>query len=349
MKPARPVEREKAIKREKFTESQPGEDLVVGTLVFGKWSEKTTMKYWPGQIKAVNEACQKYLVLFYDGYEKELKRDEIMKACLLVPGNRVNVDLDEGQFQPGSINSFADCSSAGEIFYTVALDPLPNVPLAEAETKSVGHNGMHLSLEQWTEIRNEIKEIEPSKKVAMADVSLDNVICGKRKSKPLTPIKETTPRRKRGGSNVETSATETEISEMSEKKRQRKRVAAKRNENLPVTTTDDNEEKAKNDKTEMKKKGSAIFKNYIFLITQSTHRETEDFSAMDTETENDEDDDETLREEEVLNRAALKKQILEHGGHVLMRFPDREKEKIPSNVCKKILTILYPKRFHIVL
>ena len=334
----------KAPKVEASAETQNADgDLVVNTLVFAKWTEKTTVKYWPGKIKSILED-QRYMVAFFDGYEKDLKKEEILAANLLVPGNKVNIDVEDNLYQPGSICSFADCSSANAIFYTVALDSVPNLP--EEGTRSVSHRGMHLSSEQWNEVRPELKS-EPQMKVA--DVSLDNVICGKRRSKPLTPIKEKssastttprTPRRKRGGINVETSATETEESEkpMTEKKKQRKRVASKRLETLPATTDDDESTKSKKEAAVGAK--SDLFKNFSFLITQGKHQNDEDFSALDTETENDEDDGETLREE-VLNRVSLKKQILEHGGHVLARFPDKDKEKIPSNVSDKYYSSIF--------
>ena len=120
------------------------------------------------------------------------------------------------------------------IFYEIQLESDDSDPVEPV--KKVSHDQVHMELDQWNEIKGETKGTHTK----MADVSLDNLLTGKRRSKPMTPIKETptkTPK-KRGGSNVETSATEEEEN-ISLRKKIRKRANEKRKINLPETTDDE--------------------------------------------------------------------------------------------------------------
>ena len=59
--------------------------------VFAKWVERTDVKFWPGIIKQQEEAEQddKHLIVFEDGYEKTVKKEDIIRADALVPGKYV--------------------------------------------------------------------------------------------------------------------------------------------------------------------------------------------------------------------------------------------------------------------
>ena len=213
------------------------------------------------------------------------------------------------------------------IFYEIQLESDDSDPVEPV--KKVSHDQVHMELDQWNEIKGETKGTHTK----MADVSLDNLLTGKRRSKPMTPIKETptkTPK-KRGGSNVETSATEGEDGgkNISARKKIRKRANEKRNVDLPMTTDDED----KDGKSASSKK-SELFKGLKFMITQGKHNpEEKDLSGMDSETEEEEEED-SLKEE-VFDKKSLRKKIIDHSGTVLAKFPDKTKEKISSNVSLK--------------
>ena len=346
----------------------PKKDLEVGTRVFAKWVEKTRVKYWPGKIEKIEED-QKYMILFDDDYRKLLKKEDIWPADGLVPGNHVHVVNmeDPATHKSGTILSFADLTTPGKIFYEVQkkskslfdtltlfdfqiqlesateADPEkseanPEKPEADPEkpegdpeepVKKISHEWIFMEPQQWQGVTG---GFPGTPKAKLANVSLDNLVTGKRRSKPVTPMKDTpttskTPK-KRGaaGSNVETSAAEDCSSKnMSVKKKLRKRATDKRNTDLPLTT--DDEERL----GQSGSKKSNLFKGLFFMITQGTKGNLDESDlSMDSETE-EEDAADNLKEE-VLDKKSLRKKIIEHGGTVLAKFPDQTKEKISSNI-----------------
>ena len=55
--------------------------------VFAKWVERTDIKFWPGIIKQEEaEQDDKHLIVFEDGYEKTVKKEDFIRADALVPG-----------------------------------------------------------------------------------------------------------------------------------------------------------------------------------------------------------------------------------------------------------------------
>ena len=55
--------------------------------VFAKWVERTDVKFWPGIIKQEEaEQDDKHLIVFEDGLEKTVKKEDIIRADALVPG-----------------------------------------------------------------------------------------------------------------------------------------------------------------------------------------------------------------------------------------------------------------------
>ena len=98
--------------------------LDIGTPVFAKWVERTDIKFWPGTIKG-HADNDKYCIHFEDGYEKDVKSEDILRADGLLPSLAVNVEMYEGLHQVGVILSFADCSQEGQIFYNVQVDAKP--------------------------------------------------------------------------------------------------------------------------------------------------------------------------------------------------------------------------------
>ena len=55
--------------------------------VFAKWAGRTDIKFWPGIIKQEEaEQDDKHLIVFEDGYEKTVKKEDFIRADALVPG-----------------------------------------------------------------------------------------------------------------------------------------------------------------------------------------------------------------------------------------------------------------------
>merc|ERR1712037_747311 len=73
------------------------------------------------------------------------------------------------------------------------------------------------------------EELGLEKSVKSANVSLDNLVTGKSRSKPVTPVKSLTKKRaKKGGEHVETSAqSESDIENENTSDEQRRRIARK--------------------------------------------------------------------------------------------------------------------------
>lgn len=279
--------------------------------VFAKWVERTDVKFWPGVIKEQEEPEHedKYLVEFDDGYEKAVKKEDVIRADALIPGCQINVEKEEGIHQVGVLLAYPDCSQS-EIFYTVQLEDMPDLPETEAE--AISYKKVHLTLDQW---KNFQTELGLTKKVGkkLSDVSLDNLVSGKRKSKSVTPVKTSTKKRaKKGGEHVETSAH------------------SESDQTSQMENTSD-EDKTTPKRTRMPRK--PLFKNMCFLLTQAKEKENSvehdlGESAMDSETEDEEGE---KLEEPKFDRNELKKKIEDNGGKVLTKFPG-EKEKIPEHV-----------------
>ena len=72
---------------------------------------------------------------------------------------------------------------------------MPELPETEAE--AISCKRVHLTLEQWKKFH---AELGLAKNMGTkSDVSLDNLVSGKRKSKPVTPVKTPKKRVKKGG------------------------------------------------------------------------------------------------------------------------------------------------------
>lgn len=303
----------------------------VGTKVFAKWVERLDVKFWPGVIAEKKD--EKILIHFDDGLKKELKTEDVILADSLIPGQQVNVEKETGVCHAGIILSYPDCSEdQKDIFYTVELESLPNLPQGEAE--SISYRMFHMTLDQKNKLKNECVMASHS-----ADVSLDNLVLGKRKSKPVTPVKTTPKRGKKGGSAIETSVNEEEESEAKQLKktrRTRSKLAKLIEEKAIIGSSTEDEERTRS----KPRKGSSrptsdLFKDMVFVLTQGKGKPNDDdlnhgASAMETETESEVDDRENF-DALKFDKLALSKLIKDNGGKVLEKFSG-EKEKVPANL-----------------
>ena len=227
---------------------------------------------------------------------------------------KFHLTLDQWKkHQVGVILSFADCSQEGQIFYNVQLESLSNLP--EVDAKPEDYKKFHLTLDQWKEIRQERGENIQKPKGKSADISLDNLKTGKRRSKPVTPVK---PRRsKRGGENVDTSVHED--SEAEKTIINKKPLKQRKKPKELASSTDEDLMPISRRRTSRKKDNlEKLFENLTFLLTQGKPKPEEELSAMESETE---DENDIHFQTDNMNRATLKKKIQNHGGKVLDKFP----------------------------
>ena len=259
--------------------------IKVGFPVFAKWADKTSVNFYSGKIKTVAE--DKYDVLFDDGFEKQNMVPDIdfILAESLEPGMAINVMTEKNMFRVGTILHFADCSKSPEdIYYNVKFE---GSDFPEVDEKAYSHKKMHLSQDQMNYFTDEKGASLKKNGTITSDVSLDNLVTSKRQSKPITPIKTTPRRAKKGGSAIETSADEDVNTTPS---RRRGRNARKPEAKVwePSSSTEEETKRATTPRKGRNKAGlkSMVFDNLSFLITQGKHA-PEDEYEYETESENE--------------------------------------------------------------
>ena len=185
----------------------------VGDKVFAKWVDKTDVRFWPGVVSTLKD--DKYFIKFDDGLEKNgLKAEDFIPVASLEPGHRINVcsdDVEDGIFNVAKLTTHPDFSDEHEVKYNVEFEPIEGLP--QIENQLVSYKRVHLTNEQAKVIRNDIGGVwnTPSVSKTNADISLDNLLSGKRtRSKLSTKATPSSRKSKRGGHLVETSMNEDE-------------------------------------------------------------------------------------------------------------------------------------------
>jgi hypothetical protein len=81
-------QKQKDVVEKNTKKSEPAVQKIKDNMkVFAKWVERTDIKFWPGIIKQEEaEQDDKNLIVFEDGYEKIVKKEDIIRADALVPG-----------------------------------------------------------------------------------------------------------------------------------------------------------------------------------------------------------------------------------------------------------------------
>lgn len=324
-----------------------------GTRVFAKWVEKTEVRYWPGKLKKnENEGEEKLLVLFDDGYERLLKQEEVIPVDTLEPGHTVNVcsDEDEGIYNVAVLVCHPDVSDSS-VFYTVDFVPIEGLP--QVDSRSVPYSQVHLSDGQAKKIMADLGPVWRAKSIVSstgADISLDNLVDGKRTrcKTPKPTTKVATPRRKKGGDNVDTSlADDTSGCEVGSGAKRTPRKLTFSIKNVPSTTEEESPKKKENKRKKGMRKQvenslsdydpTQLFHGLVFLLTQGRHLpqgEEGGFatSGLETETESELDPLDNNLESLTFNKKLLKKIISDHGGSVLDEFPGEKQKQVPSQV-----------------
>ncbi|XP_067216525.1 uncharacterized protein [Linepithema humile] len=152
---------------------------LVGKIVFAKWSDKN---YYPGTV--IDRVKTKYKVNFYDGKSK-LLIPEFVIPILKTLREGLSVYATTGADDYGSCGIIVDVQTskcnADDVYYTVATD--------EGERLRVQIHDISLSADQALVLKEEMdaesKGSLPSTPKAFGQVTLDNMVDGKRRSKRI--------------------------------------------------------------------------------------------------------------------------------------------------------------------
>ncbi|CAD1470704.1 unnamed protein product [Heterotrigona itama] len=161
-------------------------DELIGKDVFAKWSDNN---YYPGTV--IDKIKMKYKVNFYDGKNKILIEDfvipipKVLREGLSVYAATKNYDY-------GSCGIIVHAETVGnEVYYTVETD--------EGEKLRVQIKDLSLSVDQARILKEEI-DLEnkslPSTPKHLGQVTLDNMVDGKRRSKRISTPSFSNPKSK---------------------------------------------------------------------------------------------------------------------------------------------------------
>ncbi|XP_024879772.1 uncharacterized protein LOC112459733 isoform X2 [Temnothorax curvispinosus] len=173
-------------------------DELIGKTVFAKWSDKN---YYPGTVS--DRLKTKYKVNFYDGQTKTLIPE------FVIPIPKI---LREGLsvYATTNTNSYDSCgiivnvqTSDNETYYTVETD--------EGERLRVQMHNISLSADQAQVLKEEVESAGncslPSTPKALGQITLDNVVEGKRRSKRIGTPLFSTPKSRSNAAGTSTSAS----------------------------------------------------------------------------------------------------------------------------------------------
>lgn len=161
-------------------------DELIGKAVFAKWSDNN---YYPGTV--IDKIKTKYKVNFYDGKNKILIEDfvipipKVLKEGLSVYAATKNYDY-------GSCGIIINAEIVNnEVYYTVETD--------EGEKLEVQTKDLSLSADQAQVLKEEINlgnKSLPSTPKHLGQITLDNMVDGKRRSKRIATPSFSTPKSK---------------------------------------------------------------------------------------------------------------------------------------------------------
>lgn len=190
----------------------------IGMQVFAKWSQQSEVRYYPGKISDVENYAVitqddddvKYYVVFEDGFEKGgLRWDEMIPVGMLEEGHGVYVeDIDSKEnYCPAKLSTFPDFVKTDnkdksendiDVMYTVDYDkPKKGYPDPQFESGRVSYKRVTLDKDQVINIRKTLGGCwNQSQTVkSKADMSLDNLILGKRRNR-LSSNRKASPSQK---------------------------------------------------------------------------------------------------------------------------------------------------------
>ncbi|XP_076648812.1 uncharacterized protein LOC143356758 [Halictus rubicundus] len=175
------------------------DDLLIRKTVFAKWSDNN---YYPGTV--IDKVKTKYKVNFYDGKNKVLIEDFIITIPKVLREG-LSVYATTGNDDYGSCGIIVDVHTVNnDVYYTVETD--------EGEKLKVQVKDIFLSSDQAQVLKEELNSDSKNLLLTpkhLGQVSLDNMVDGKRRSRRIgTPV-FSTPKSKATSHSQHTPATTT--------------------------------------------------------------------------------------------------------------------------------------------
>jgi len=202
----------------------------IGNKVFARWVDGTGVYFYAAVIKSMVNEEEVKVMFMEDKIERVVKKEnEVIAISQLKPGHNVTVkhDIYNAYEVTASLMKYP-VKRGNDYEYEVSIAATDSEPQNNEDSRTVGHKEISLTDSQACAVLRNLGLIPSSNKVS-AEINFENLIFSKRKARAnstnTTPIKaETikTPRRKRGGENIEDSAPttyESSAAELSPKKR----------------------------------------------------------------------------------------------------------------------------------
>ena len=207
-------ESEALVEEDPKVSEAPTDRFGVGEKVFAKWVDGSGVYFYPADV--VERLEDKIRVNFNeDKIERVLAMEsDVISVHHLRPGDGVTVkhDVLQAWEVTATLLNYPK-STATNVLYQLAITATDSEPQPNEDSRSVSHHELSLTDAQASTILRGRGLVPSTNKVA-AEINLENLVCGPRKTR--TPLKlegPATPRRKRGGENIEDSATSTAVLE----------------------------------------------------------------------------------------------------------------------------------------
>ncbi|XP_078388330.1 TP53-binding protein 1 [Cetorhinus maximus] len=295
----------------------------VGLRVVAKWSSNGY--FYSGAITR-DSGDGKYKVLFDDGYECEVPGKDILLCDPIPVETEVTALSDDEYFSAGIVK--AHRKEAEEFYYCIEKDGLQ---------KWYKRMAVILSLEQGNRLREQfgLDPCEATTPLAMAaDISLDNLVEGKRKRR--SNVGSSTPTRKQGESprGLALSGKRKLMSsdeERSPAKRGRKPGTAKSGSLKPSGFTSPSEGDVSSESGSLLEaqhgpipKNPTLFVGYAFILTVATESDRRTNKQAQRDGAVSSEEDEEYVETAAYNKQYTEKQLRAGGGYILQDFNEAQ-------------------------
>ena len=203
---------------EKDVDSAVSDRFAVGTKVFAKWVDGTGVYFYPAQVVERLNPEQAKVRFCEDEIEKVLATEsDVISAHHLGPGDCVTVNYDKFKAYEVTASLLQYPSMHGNsVSYELAITATDSEPGPNEDSRCVAHKDVKLTDSQACAILRK-RGLVPTLNKVSAEINFENLCYSKRK--PRAPSRgldsPSTPRRKRGGENVEESAVSAAASESS--------------------------------------------------------------------------------------------------------------------------------------
>ena len=206
-------------------------DISGGSMVFGRWTDPAGVYFYAAEVLELLNSTEAKVRFLDDKIERVLKiESELINVKALHPHDEITVKHDNTVYDVSAkLMTFPTLNRAGDVQYEIEITPTDSEPQFNEDSRMVHFSEVSLSDAQASMIIRRMGFVPASNKVS-AEINFGNLIYGKRKPRsvnsspasvtsirahqgsPSRTPKKKTPRRKRGGSNVEESAAATETS-----------------------------------------------------------------------------------------------------------------------------------------